>query len=424
MIIKRDNYINILSRKMNNGLVKIITGIRRSGKSFLLFNLFKNYLLEKGVSEDSIISVILDNDFYSTLRNPLTLGKYIRERITDPRKNYYVLIDEIQFVEKIKNPNLPQSYITFYDVLNGLLSYNNVDIYITGSNSKMLSKDILTEFRGRGDQIHIYPLRIKELYDATKESFDAIYDSYSLYGGLPKVWNLDTAEDKSTYLKNLILEVYLMDIKQRNSIKDERNIKTLMEVLASSIGSYTNPTKIENTFKSQLRTTYTQKTIVNHLDYIQDAFLIWESKRYDIKGRKYIGANSKYYYSDIGIRNALLNFRQNEPTHIMENIIYNELISRNYNVDVGIVETYTTRDNKKEKVNLEVDFIASKGNETFYIQSAYSLYEKIEIERRPLNKINESFKKIIIHKDSTNSWYDEKGICYMSLKNFLLSDTL
>ena len=381
--------------------------------------------MQNGVTKDFIVEIQLDDDEFVSLRNPLKLGEYIRGRIKNPDERTYVFIDEIQFVKKIENPDLPGDFISFYEVLNGLLRKNNLDVYITGSNSKMLSKDILTEFRGRGDQVHVYPLSFKEVYDTFQGDFSEVYDEYSMYGGLPGLWNLKTDEQKGMYLKNLFDEVYIKDIVQRHKLNGEKDITTLIEVLSSSVGSYTNPTKIENTFKTELKTVYTQKTVANHLGFLEDAFLISEAKRFDIKGRQYIGANSKYYFTDVGLRNALLNFRQNEVTHIMENIIYNELLVRGYNVDVGIVETVIKdSDGKQKKSQLEVDFIAVRGNEKLYIQSAFSLAskEKEMKEKRSLMKIDDSVRKIIVQKDTTKSWYDDNGFYIMSLKDFLLGD--
>ncbi|MCF0237453.1 MAG: ATP-binding protein [Sphaerochaetaceae bacterium] len=424
MDIKRPKYLQQLTDRMGNGLIKVITGIRRAGKSYLLFNIFKNYLLDSGVCQENIVEVQLDDDSFIALRNPLKLGEYIRSKIPSSNTITYIFIDEIQFVKRIENPDVSGDYITFYEVLNGLLRKNNLDIYITGSNSKMLSNDILTEFRGRGDQVHVYPLTFKEVYDAVGGNFSDIYDAYSLYGGLPTVWGLNTEEQKITYLKSLFKELYIKDIVQRHNLNGETSISMLMEVLASNIGSYTNVTKIENTFKSEMNTVYTQKTIAKHIEYLEDSFLISEGKRYDIKGRKYIGANSKYYFTDVGLRNALLNFRQNEVSHIMENIIFNELIARGYNVDVGIVEVQINNsEGKRQKIKLEVDFIAVKGSEKIYVQSAFSLASKDkEIqEKRSFLKIDDSFRKIIVQKDTSNSWYDDNGFYIMSLKEFLLN---
>lgn len=420
-MIERDTYLKTLIGKIDNGMVKILTGIRRSGKSYLLFNIFKTYLLENNIKAENIIEVVLDDDSYIALRNPINLGSYIREKINNNNEKYFVFIDEIQFVAKVKNPYLEGDYISFYEVLNGLLNKGNIDVYVTGSNSKMLSKDILTEFRGRGDQVHIYPLSFSEFYSYCGGDFLDSYDEYSLYGGLPKVALLKSDEDKAKYLKTLYSEVYLKDVIERNNIRKGDELSILTEVLASGIGSYTNSTNLSNTFKSELKVGYEPKSIASHIEYLKDSFLLEEAKRFDIKGRKYIGANSKYYFTDIGLRNAMLNFRQNEPTHIMENIIFNELIIMGYNVDVGIVELTTTENGKNKKVQLEVDFIANRGQEKIYIQSAYSLAgeEKQKQEKRSLFKINDSFRKIIIQKDSSKSYYDDNGIYIMSLKDFL-----
>lgn len=415
-MIERDTYLKTLIGKIDNGMVKILTGIRRSGKSYLLFNIFKTYLLENNIKAENIIEVVLDDDSYIALRNPINLGSYIREKINNNNEKYFVFIDEIQFVAKVKNPYLEGDYISFYEVLNGLLNKGNIDVYVTGSNSKMLSKDILTEFRGRGDQVHIYPLSFSEFYSYCGGDFLDSYDEYSLYGGLPKVALLKSDEDKAKYLKTLYSEVYLKDVIERNNIRKGDELSILTEVLASGIGSYTNSTNLSNTFKSELKVGYEPKSIASHIECLKDSFLLEEAKRFDIKGRKYIGANSKYYFTDIGLRNAMLNFRQNEPTHIMENIIFNELIIMGYNVDVGIVELTTTENGKNKKVQLEVDFIANRGQEKIYIQSAYSLAGE---EKRSLFKIYDSFRKIIIQKDSSKSYYDDNGIYIMSWKDFL-----
>ena len=427
MNLSRPQYLNQLVGKMNNGMVKVVTGLRRSGKSYLLFNIFKRHLLSIGIEENQIIEIILDDDEFASLRNPLKLGEFIRKRAQDSSKNYFILIDEIQYCKPVKNPDLPDDEITFYNVLNGILRKKNCDLYVTGSNSKMLSSDILTEFRGRGDQIHVRPLTFSEYYDYAKKSadFDGAFLEYAAYGGLPYAALLKTDREKSAYLKNLFEEVYLKDILQRNKIKNEEGLSELLSTLASSVGSFTNPTKIENTFKSNGGFVYTSKTILNHLNIFEDAFLISQAKRYDIKGRKYIGANSKYYFSDVGLRNAFLNFRQMEITHITENIIYNELISRGYNVDVGIVEI-NEKDaaNKSMRVQLEVDFIAVMGNKKFYIQSAYSMptVEKRNQEKRPFKNIDDSFTRVIITRETAKAHYDDDGVYEIPLKAFLLNE--
>ncbi len=412
MEIKREKYLNMLISRMHNGMIKVITGIRRCGKSYLLFHLFKNYLYENGVDETQIIELILDDDLYSAYRDPIKLGEYIRGKIADNKRQYYVFIDEIQYCKKIKNPDVEGDYITFYEVLNGLLRRDNVDVYVTGSNSTMLSKDVLTQFRGRGDEIHIYPLSFSEYFAAAEKSFDEAYADYEMYGGLPKLLSFDSDEKKNTYLKNLMSELYIKDIIQKNHIKNEEALNTLIDILASDIGSYTNPTNISNTYKSRLKDSYAPQSISNHIECIKDAYVIEEAKRYDIRGRKYIGANSKYYFTDIGLRNARLNFRQYEPNNIMENIIYNELRIRGFNVDVGIVQS---------RKQYEVDFVANLGSKRMYVQSAYEIgnEEKRQQEINSLKRIGDSFEKIIIVRQIVKKHYDDNGFLMMSLKEFL-----
>lgn len=424
--IKRELYLQKLISKKNNGMIKVITGLRRSGKSYLLFNIFKTHLLESGITENQIIEITLDDDESANLRNPLKLSAYIKSRTTEKNLQYYVLIDEIQYCKKIENPDLKGDFITFYNVLNGLLRHENIDTYVTGSNSQMLSSDILTEFRGRGDKIHVYPLSFSEYYPVVKDDldFEDSFTEYTTYGGLPKTVLLEGDENKSEYLKNLFNEVYIKDILQRHNLKNEEALSNLLSILSSSIGSYTNPSNIEKTFKSVLNATYSSKTIFNHIEFLKDSFLLYEAQRFSIKGRKYIGANSKYYFSDLGLRNAILNFRQIEPTHLMENAIYNELFYRGFNVDVGIVEVNGKNKNgERAKINLEVDFVVNKGNEKFYIQSAFALSDddKLKQEENSLLKIDDSFKKIIITRDRIKPHYDENGIYIISIKDFFMN---
>lgn len=429
MDIARPHYLELLKKKMNNSMIKVVTGLRRSGKSYLLFNIFKGYLLSAGIKESQIIEVILDDDEFAALRNPLKLGEFIRTKTQESSINYYILIDEIQYCKSVENPDLPGDSITFYNVLNGIMRRKNCDLYVTGSNSKMLSSDILTEFRGRGDQIHVYPLTFREYYEAVKErmDFETAFADYATYGGLPRAVLLESDREKSDYLKNLFGEVYLKDIVQRNKIKNEEGLLELLSVLASSIGSFTNPARIENTFKSESGKVYTSKTILNHINIFEDSFLISQAKRYDLKGRKYIGANSKYYFIDVGLRNALLNFRQTEWTHLTENIIYNELIARGFNVDVGIVEL-NEKDSSGKSVRrqLEVDFVATSGNSKFYIQSAYSMpdSEKRLQEKRPLTHIDDSFTKIIVTREAVKAYFDDDGVFMLPLKDFLTKENL
>lgn len=406
MEIKRDYYLQKLIDRKNNHMIKVITGIRRCGKSYLLNHLFKNYLLGSGVKEDHIIMVALDDDENEELLNPKNLREYINSRVFD-NDLYYILLDEIQLVDN------------FVALLNGLLRKDNFDIYVTGSNSKFLSKDIVTEFRGRGDDIKIYPLSFSEFYSCYDGSKEDAWLEYYTYGGLPLLKFYQKDEDKMKYLENQCMNVYLNDVIERNNIQNEDELKSLVEIISSSIGSLTNPLKLSRTFKSINKdATITDKTIYNYLAYLEDAFLIEEANRYDVKGKKYIDTPKKYYFTDIGIRNSFLNFRQQEENHIMENIIFIELKKRGYNVDVGVVEV---RDKDGQK-QLEIDFIANKGNNKIYIQSALNIdtKEKKEQEERSLVYTNDFFKKIIIVKDNIKRWRDDKGIVIMGIVDFLL----
>lgn len=435
MEISRQKYIDELISKKHNNLIKVITGLRRCGKSYLLFTIFYNHLLNDGVNQKQIIKFAFDN-----LEDIIKLDKYYPEEETliyDSKKknyvvnskkflayindnineeiNYYLLLDEIQLLDK------------FVFVLNSFMGHKNYDVYVTGSNSRMLSKDIVTEFRGRGDQIHIYPLSFKEFYDAKNLNFDDVYREYEYYGGMPYVLWLKTEEEKQEYLKGLFKEIYIKDIVDRNDIKNDANFESLLKVLSSSVGSYTNPGNIENVFKSKTNTIYHHDTIKKHIDFIKDSFLLAEANKFDIKGKKYIGANSKYYFTDLGLRNALLNFSQFEPTHIMENIIYNELIMRGYSVDVGITEIAEKNKNGNYvKKQIETDFVCNKLNNRLYIQSVYAIEtnEKINQEKRPLININDNFRKIIIIFDRVKKYYTEDGIEVISLKDFLLGEDI
>lgn len=430
MEIKREQYLNELIERKNNGLIKVITGLRRTGKSYLLNKLYRSYLLNNGVKASQIISFAFDN-----LENVMILDKYLPDEQTliyDARKNYvvnpkkfilyindltkendvyYLLLDEIQLLGD------------FVFALNGLLSHDNYDIYVTGSNSKMLSKDVITEFRGRGDQIHIYPLSFKEYFDSVNLSFEDAYLEYQYYGGMPYLLSINDEKRKQEYLKDLFSEIYIKEITERNGIKNIDSFETLLNILSSSIGSYTNPGKLEKTFKSVEKLDYDHDTIKKHIDYIKDAFLLSEAKRYDIKRKKYIGSNLKYYFTDIGLRNALINFRQDEPTHIMENIIYNDLLQRGYSVDVGIVEINSKTENGNYvRKQLETDFVCNRLTEKIYIQSAYSM-ETVEKQKQEMNSllhIKDNFRKIIITKDSIKRYFTEEGIEVISLKEWLL----
>ncbi len=422
MHFDRNFYLNKLIRSKGNGMIKVITGIRRVGKSFLLNKLFYNYLInEDQINQNQIIKINLDSMTSLEYRNPFALMEYINSNLLEDKINY-VFIDEIQYVEQIENPYLKNDYIGFYEVLNELLRKTNVDVYVTGSNSKMLSKDILTQFRGRGHQIHVMPLSLYEIKQSIDKPFEMLYETYQIYGGLPNVYSIESDEEKKLYLKKLFNESYLIDVIERNHIRNTDELDKLTTIIASSIGSFTNTTKIEKTFKSELNKKYSSQTISRHIDHLKDAFIISEANRYDIKGRKYIGANSKYYYTDIGIRNAKLNFRQYEPTHIMENIIYNQLIMLGYSVDVGIVEINEKIGGTFKRKQLEVDFVINKGNLKYYIQSAYQMLskEKKDQEKKSLININDSFKKIIIINDNFRAHYDDNGFLLISLKEFLL----
>ena len=421
-IIKRDYYLKQIIDKNENGLIKVITGIRRCGKSFLLYNLFYDYLVNNGISKDNIITIALDDDLYIKYRNPDELSKYIREKIVNDDM-YYVLIDEVQYdisKEELRN----SEDIKLYNVLNGLMRLRNVDIYVTVSNSKILTKDVLTAFRGRSDEIKMYPLTFKEYYNFVGGDKAEVYEEYALYGGMPLVLNKKTDVEKVNYLKNLFSEVYFKDIIERYSIELPEVLNELTDDLCSSIGSLTNANKIANTLNSIKNTKVSSKTIASYLDYLMESFLFNNAKRYDVKGKKYFEYPSKYYCTDIGLRNARLNFRQQEETHIMENIIYNELISRGYLVDVGVVEIVEETGEKRVKKQCEIDFVVNKGTKKYYIQSALSVSDpdKLKTEIRPLLNTKDFFKKILISKTSMKPFVDEKGILHLGLYEFLLNE--
>lgn len=424
LVIQRDLYLNKLIRKKNNGSIKIITGLRRSGKSYLLNNLYYDYLLGEGVKQEQIIKLALDDDRNREYRNPDKLSAFLYSKIANETDNFYFLLDEVQFAisDKEIKSNEP---IRLYGILNGLLRLKNVDVYITGSNSKFLSSDIATEFRGRGDVVHVNPLSFAEFYSAYKhgDKYDA-WDEYSTYGGMPMLLTMETDEEKAEYLNNLFKNTYIKDIIEKNRLRGDVAIDTLIDVLASSIGSLNNPTKIAKTFVSN-GMNVSDKTVSTYIEYLLDSFLIRKTARYDIKGRKYINSPFKYYFSDIGLRNARINFRQQEQTHIMENIIYNELVMRGFNVDVGIIEhVVRTENDKRETKHLEVDFVCNKGNQRYYIQSAFSIpsAEKMAQEQASLDRIDDSFKKIIITQDRTKLWRNEKGYVIMNVLDFLLKE--
>lgn len=424
LVIKRDLYLNKLIRKKNNGSIKIITGLRRSGKSYLLNNLYYDYLLGEGVKQEQIIKLALDDDRNREYRDPDKLSAFLYSKIANETDNFYFLLDEVQFAISDKEIKSKEP-IRLYGILNGLLRLKNVDVYITGSNSKFLSSDIATEFRGRGDVVHVNPLSFAEFYSAYKhgDKYDA-WDEYSTYGGMPMLLTMETDEEKAEYLNNLFKNTYIKDIIEKNRLRGDIAIDTLIDVLASSIGSLNNPTKIAKTFVSN-GMNVSDKTVSTYIEYLLDSFLIRKTARYDIKGRKYINSPFKYYFSDIGLRNARINFRQQEQTHIMENIIYNELVMRGFNVDVGIIEhVVRTENDKRETKHLEVDFVCNKGNQRYYIQSAFSIpsAEKMAQEQASLDRIDDSFKKIIITQDRTKLWRNEKGYVIMNVLDFLLKE--
>ena len=411
MEIRRDIYLNKLISKKQNGLIKVVTGMRRCGKSYLLFNLFKEYLTKEGVAENHIIEIAFDSFENKKYRDPEVLFPYLMEKISDDEM-YYVLLDEVQMLDD------------FESVLNSLGRKKNVDVYVTGSNAKFLSKDIITEFRGRGDEVHMYPLTFSEfmsVYDGDKQQG---WRDYVLFGGIPLVLGFETADQKSDFLKSLFEETYISDITGRNKIRNKAELEELLNILSSAIGSLTNPSKLSATFKSVKNKTISKDTIIKYIDYLKDSFLIDSAIRYDIKGKKYINTPSKYYFTDLGLRNARLNFRQVEETHTMENIIFNELKVRGYNVDIGVVVmNEVDKNGKKIRKQLEVDFVCNKGSKRFYIQSAYALpdKEKMEQEQRSLVNTGDGFKKIIIAKDAVAPLYNEKGILVMSVYDFLLN---
>ncbi|MBQ4069192.1 MAG: ATP-binding protein [Lachnospiraceae bacterium] len=412
MDIKRDKYLADLINRMHNGMIKVVTGIRRCGKSYLIFTIFKSYLKEQGVDESHIVTIELDQRKDKKYRDPDEILEYIESRIVDEGQ-YYILLDEVQLLNE------------FEEVLNSLLHIKNLDIYVTGSNSKFLSKDVITEFRGRGDEIHIYPLTFKEFMQAYEGDIYHGWAEYVVYGGLPLTVTMKTEEQKINYLTKLFEETYLKDIIERHHIEKTQELEDLVNVLASAIGYLTNVPKIEATFRSVIQSKISANTIRQYIEYLEDAFVINRANRYNVKGRKYIGTPLKYYFEDVGLRNARLGFRQVEETHIMENVIYNELRSRGYSVDVGVVEKRVrNEEGKEERTYLEIDFIANLGSKRYYIQSAFSMptEEKRIQEKASLINIGDSFKKIIIVKDVVNVTRDEDGITTMSIYDFLLKE--
>lgn len=428
MRIERPAYLKKLIQKRENGLIKVITGLRRCGKSYLLFEIYREYLLESGVPEEQIIGLALDEISNAKYRNPLELDKYIREQLADKSRMYYVFLDEIQKVAQIQNPYVKDadSPIGFVDVVLGLMKIKNVDLYITGSNSRMLSSDILTEFRDRGDEVRVNPLSYQEFLSAFDGDRSRAWSEYYTYGGMPLVLARKSHDEKSRYLKDLFARTYLTDVLERHRVLNEKEIlEDLLNILSSSVGSLTNPAKLSKTFESVRHVNISPATIGRYLDFFSDAFLIAKAFRYDIKGKKYIDSPLKYYFTDVGLRNARLNFRQQEENHIMENILYNELVARGYDVDVGIVEHNTKNAaGKSERIRLEVDFVANRGSNRCYIQSALNISEesKRRQEVRSLLQIRDSFRKIVVTKDPILPWHDENGVFYIGIEQFLLEE--
>lgn len=412
MIVKRKVYLQMLIDRMNNGAIKVITGLRRSGKSILLFNIFHDYLLSIGTNPNNIIKIDLDSEQYEDLLDYKKLGQYIRSKINETEQ-FYIFLDEVQFCKN------------FEKVLNGLNRYENLDIYVTGSNSKFLSTDILTEFRGRGDEIRVYPLSFSEYYSALSNvEFSVAFNDYLIYGGLPRMLALKTEQQKTKYLTDLFKETYLKDIVDRNHLRGEETLDKLVDILASSVGSLTSPNKLSKTASSILGKSISDKTIRTYIDHLINAFLINEAQRFDIKGKQYLSSLQKIYYADLGLRNARLNFRQNEQPHLMENLIYNELLYRGYNVDVGIVEINEKVNGKYTQKQIEIDFVCNQGSKRYYIQSAYALptESKTNQELRPLLNVKDFFKKIVIVREDIKPYSNEQGITIIGIRYFLLNN--
>ena len=412
MVVKREVYLQMLIDRMNNGAIKVITGLRRSGKSTLLFNIFYDHLISIGINPNNIIKIDLDSEQYEDLLDYKKLGQYIRSKINETEQ-FYIFLDEVQFCKN------------FEKVLNGLNRNENLDIYVTGSNSKFLSTDILTEFRGRGDEVRVYPLSFSEYYSAlTNVEFSVAFNDYLIHGGLPRMLALKTEQQKSKYLTDLFKETYLKDIVDRNHLRGEETLDKLIDILASSVGSLTSPNKLSKTASSVLGKSISDKTIRTYIDHLKNSFLINEAQRYDIKGKQYLSSLQKIYYVDLGLRNARLNFRQNEQPHLMENLIYNELLYRGYNVDVGIVEINEKVDGKYTQKQIKIDFVCNQGSKRYYIQSAYALpsESKTNQELRPLLNVNDFFKKIIIVREDIKPYSNEQGITIMGIRYFLLNN--
>lgn len=428
MIINRDRYLQQLISKKWNGKIKVITGLRRTGKSYLLNNLFVGHLISQGVKSSDIIILALDEAINAKYRNPLELDQYIRQLTSNKRHKYYVLLDEIQKVESIPNPYLPPEsgeLIGFVDVLLGIMKLPNADVYVTGSNSKMLSKDVVTEFRDRGDEIHVCPLTFSEFHAAYKGEKQHAWRDFWYYGGMPYIMHLNTHEEKAKYLQELFRLTYIRDVIERHKIKADTGIlETLLSITASAVGSLTNPSRLANTFLSEQKLKIKSDTVDQYLDYFIDSYLLRKAERYDVKGRSYISTPLKYYYSDVGLRNARLNFRQQEENHIMENVLYNEFIARGFSVDVGVVPYHWKDDEGKTKHSqLEIDFIVNRGYRRYYIQSALNIdtKEKREQEINSLTRVADSFQKIVVVKDDVIPWTDEYGILYIGIQEFLLT---
>jgi len=428
MRIERKRDLRRLIDSRRNGQIKIITGIRRCGKSYLLGILYRDYLLQEGVPPEQIVTLELDNDINARYRNPMELGAYLREKVSDTAKEFYILLDEIQMVETVNNPYLPEdsgATISFVDVLLGLKSLPNVDVYVTGSNSKMLSSDVVTAFRDRGEEIHITPLTYDEFYTAFPGEKRFAWREFMTYGGMPMVLQKSTQAEKSKYLQDLFRLTYIRDVIERNHLRtEEETLGELLNTVASAVGSLTNPTRLANTFQSVKGLNIKNETISNHLDCLIDAYILSKSYRYDVKGRSYIDTPLKYYFTDIGLRNARLNFRQQEESHIMENILYNEFCARGFNVDVGVVEYNHTVDGKKVRAQLEIDFVVNLAEKRYYIQSALTVAdeEKRLQEVNSLNRVDDSYTKLVVVRDNTLPWTDERGVRYINIEEFLLNE--
>lgn len=420
MQIKRETYLSEIVDRMHNGMIKVITGIRRCGKTYLLFEIFDAYLRETGVKEEQIIKVALDDERNAALRDPLALADYLDSKLENSKAQHYVLLDEIQYAisdKEFRAKKPPR----IYGVLNGLLRRSGVDVYVTGSNSRMLSTDVLTEFRGRGDEVSVHPFSFREFMEGYEGDMYQGLAEYMTYGGMPLLLTMKTDTQKARYLERLFTETYLKDMVERNGIKRTRELDELVDVIASNIGCLTSISKIESTFESKLRSKISYNTIASYIEDMKESFLIEEAKRYDIKGRKYIGGQAKYYFEDVGLRNARLGFRQVEPTHIMENVLFNELRSRGFSVDVGVVDVRASGEGEQQRQRLEADFVANLGSARYYIQSAYSIpsAQKEDQEKRSLRNIGDSFKKIVVVHDVVKPTRDEGGITTMSIYDFL-----